>query len=132
MTAALSPELAIAYVRELSADVKAAVVLAANGAVLAGDTDLAPAAVAFAEALSDHTDAVVHTEAGIVFGAKTATHSLLVVASPLSLEGPTRLDTRAAVAALEPTKVTLPRPVDTPSTPLRQAANAANEAIKAH
>ena len=37
MTAALSPELAVAYVRELSADVQAVLVLDSHGAPLAGD-----------------------------------------------------------------------------------------------
>src|SRR6478735_4971575 len=39
VTAALTPELAIAYVRELSADVRGVVVLAADGTLLAGRTE---------------------------------------------------------------------------------------------
>jgi hypothetical protein len=132
VTAALSPDLAIAYVRELSADVQAAVVLARNGAVLAGEPDLAPAAVAFAAALGEHTDAVVRTDAGVVFGARSADHSILVTATHLSLDGPTRLDTLAALSALEPTNPTPPRPADAPSPALQDAANAALRAIKPH
>lgn len=41
MTASLTPALALAYLRELSVDVRAAVVLDAAGAPLAGDAQLA-------------------------------------------------------------------------------------------
>jgi hypothetical protein len=41
MTAPLTPALALAYLRELSVDVRAAVVLDAAGAPLAGDAELA-------------------------------------------------------------------------------------------
>jgi hypothetical protein len=41
MTASLTPALALAYLRELSVDVRAAVVLDAAGAPLAGDAELA-------------------------------------------------------------------------------------------
>lgn len=40
MTAALTPQLALAYLGELSVDVRAAVVVASDGAVLAGDPAL--------------------------------------------------------------------------------------------
>jgi hypothetical protein len=43
MTTPLPPALALAFLRELSVDVEAAVVLDAAGAVLAGDADLAEA-----------------------------------------------------------------------------------------
>lgn len=52
MTAALTPALALAYLRELSLDVRAAVVLDPEGAVLAGDEALAArarAALTFAD-----------------------------------------------------------------------------------
>jgi hypothetical protein len=129
MTAALSPELAIAYVRELSADVRAAVVLARNGAVLAGEPGLAPAAMAFAAALDPATDAVIRTPDGVVFGARSRDHSLLVVASSLSLEGPTRLDSWAAVNAMTDAEIGPERPESAPSAALEQAAKAAIEAV---
>ena len=131
MTAALSPELAIAYVRELSADVRAAVVLARNGAVLAGESGLAGPAHAFATALGEHAEAVVRTDTAVVFGARTADHSMLVVASTLSLEGPTRLDVQAALQALEPGKTALQRAIDPPSAALTQAAKTAADVMQA-
>ena len=44
MPPALTPDLALAYVRELSADVRAVAVLDAGGALLAGDAAVAAAA----------------------------------------------------------------------------------------
>ena len=44
MTASLTPALALAYLQELSLDVRAAVVLDPAGRPLAGDADLAPRA----------------------------------------------------------------------------------------
>jgi len=42
MTASLTPALALAYLQELSVDVRAAVVLDPMGQLLVGDADLAP------------------------------------------------------------------------------------------
>jgi hypothetical protein len=52
MTASLTPALALAYLQELSVDVRAAVVLDPAGRPLAGDADLAPRA----RALLDGSD----------------------------------------------------------------------------
>jgi hypothetical protein len=97
MTAALSPDLAIAYVREMSADVRAAVVIGADGAVLAGDAALADAATAFA---APGTAGSRRTAGGVVAVAATTAHTLLVVSGPLAFEGPTLLDVRTAVLAM--------------------------------
>lgn len=50
MTAALTPALALAYLGELTVDVRAAVVLGPGGEPLAGDAALAPRALALLEA----------------------------------------------------------------------------------
>lgn len=125
MAAALSPELAVAYVRELSADVRAAVVLAANGAVLAGDPDLAPAALAFARALGAAADGAVRTERGLVVAARTPQHTLLVVTTALALESTTRLDAIAAAAALSGVPEAAPSHAAAPTPALIAAADAA-------
>ncbi|MGN6187269.1 MAG: hypothetical protein ACTHOE_00075 [Conexibacter sp.] len=52
MTAPLTPALALAYLRELSVDVRAAVVLGPNGQLLAGDEQIAERARALLEANS--------------------------------------------------------------------------------
>jgi hypothetical protein len=102
MSAALPPDHAAAYVRELSADVRTVVVLDARGAVLAGPAALAAVATAFLAAAGDDADAVERTADGLVIAARTATHAVVAVAGPLALEGPTAADVRAAVDALAP------------------------------
>lgn len=100
MSAALPPDLAVAYVRELSADVRAVVVLDATGAPLAGPAQLAGPAWAFLAAVGEATEAAERTSAGVVVAARTATVAVVAVAGPLALEGPTAVDVRAAVAAM--------------------------------
>ncbi|MEA2172338.1 MAG: hypothetical protein QOF76_5638 [Solirubrobacteraceae bacterium] len=103
MTGALTPDLAIAYVRELSADVRAAVVLDPAGERVAGDTRLAPAARAAAAALRGAAAVAASThldDRGIVTVVVTADHTLLVISGPLAFEGPTLIDARAAAAAM--------------------------------
>ncbi len=118
MTAALSPELAIAYVRELSADVRDAVVLDATGARLAGPVALEGPARTLLAALGDAPDAVVRIAAtapesvaplaarvpeavaplaGVVVAARGPERAIVAVAGPRAVAGPTRLDARAAV-----------------------------------
>ena len=100
MTTALTPELAVAYVRELSADVRAVVVLDAAGARLAGPEALAEPARAFLAAAEGRPDAAARTGDGLVLAASTPTHAVVVAAGPLSLVGPSALDARTAVEAL--------------------------------
>ena len=99
MTAALSPDLAIAYVRELSADVRAAAVLGSDGARLAGPVGLAAPARELLAALGDASQATVRRPTGVVVAARGPEHSLVAVAGPLALSGPLLLDARAAVGA---------------------------------
>ncbi len=100
MTPALTPDLAVAYVRELSADVRAVVVLDARGARLAGPPALEAAAQAFLEAAEGRADVAARTPYGVVLAARSATHTVVVAAGPLSLVGPSALDARTAVDAL--------------------------------
>jgi hypothetical protein len=116
MTAALTPELALAYIRELSADYLGGAVLDAHGRRLAGDPALA---------------ADVHGEGatarGRVFAARSATHAIVVVTTPRALPGPTRRDVRTALAAL-----TGQDPLQSPREPLEPAVvNALVSAISA-
>jgi hypothetical protein len=100
VTAALTPELAIAYVRALSADVRAAVVLDAGGSRLAGPVALeAPARVLLAAA-GEAADVAVRTPDGLVLAARTPAHAIVVAAGPLSLVGPSAIDARRAVEGL--------------------------------
>jgi hypothetical protein len=97
MTAPLTPALALAYVRELSLDLRAAVVLGPDGRRLAGDPRLAEPARELLAAGADR-----RAEAG---GTLLATHTadggaIAVLAGDLSLLPLLRQDLAEAAAAL--------------------------------
>ena len=96
MTTALTPALALDYVRELSADIVAGVVLDARGERLAGDERLAEASRALPDAALIHGE----TEHGQVFAARDDTHSIVVVTGPFALARVTRHDLLTALSAL--------------------------------
>ncbi len=96
MTTALTPALALDYVRELSADIVAGVVLDASGERLAGDERLAEASRALPGAARIHGE----TEYGQVFAARDDTHSIVVVTGPFALARVTRHDLLTALLAL--------------------------------
>jgi hypothetical protein len=101
MPAALTPELALAFLRELSADVTAAVLLDAAGGRLAGPAALhAPARDLLAAAPPGPAELHGRTAAGAVFAARDDAHQLVVATGPLALPGLTRHDVRTALAAL--------------------------------
>src|SRR3954451_21263481 len=79
MPPALTPELALDYLRELSADVRAGVVLAADGRRLAGPELLAGPARALPGALPDAEEVEVATADGIVFAARSDEHAVVLV-----------------------------------------------------
>jgi hypothetical protein len=101
MPAALTPDLALAFLRELSADVTAAVVLDAAGERLAGPAGLhAAARDLLAAAPPGPAELHGRTSAGAVFAARDGAHQLVVATGPLALPGVARHDLRAALAAL--------------------------------
>lgn len=97
--AALTPDLAIAYLRELSTDIRAAVVLAADGRRLAGGEAMA-AAVREILAASEAPLIEVETARGMVVVARTDTHALAVAAGRQALPALVRFDARRTVADL--------------------------------
>src|SRR3954469_9065665 len=99
--AALSPELALAYLAELSTDIRAGVVLSADGELLAGTEALAGPA---RDLLAAADDAVIEvdTPRGVVVAARTATHALAVVAGSQALPALVRFDVRRTVEDLAP------------------------------
>jgi hypothetical protein len=99
MTAALSPELALAYLRELSADLRAAVLLDAAGAHLAGPEPLAAPARALLDAGAP-AEIEARTAAGAVFAARDDRHQLVAVTGPHALSRLTRHDLRTVLLAL--------------------------------
>ena len=106
----------VAYVRELSADVRGVAVLAADGSIHAEPAALGPPAAALA-ALLEH--GWVRVPEGLALVARSAAGACVVVAAgPLALAGPTALDAAAALAA------PVPGPIPDPSPPVREAARA--------
>src|SRR4051812_31732549 len=127
MTTALTPELAVAYVRELSADVRAVVVLDAAGERLAGPDALAAPARALVAAAGGGPDVAVRVAGGVVLAAVAPSHAVVVAAGPLSLVGPSALDARTAVDALSGDaggRAPAGTPDEEPRPALREAAEA--------
>jgi hypothetical protein len=102
MTAALTPALALAYLHELSTDVRAAIVLDAAGEVLAATRDDGVAALAApARALLAEAPLVrALTARGGVFGARDDRHGIVVATGPFALPGLALHDLRSVLAAL--------------------------------
>jgi hypothetical protein len=101
MPPALTPALALEYVHELSADVRAAVVLDAAGGLLAGPEALAAPARALLEASGDASELEDGSADGVVCAVRTATHAAVAVCGRFAIGGVVRQDLRAALAALE-------------------------------
>src|SRR3954471_18129679 len=80
MTPALTPDLAVAYVRELSADVRAVVVLDAAGERLAGPEAPAAPPPAVLAGAGGRADATARVAGGVVLAAATASHAIVVAA----------------------------------------------------
>jgi hypothetical protein len=100
MTAALTPALALDFVRELSADVLAGVVLDAEGTLLAGPAVLADPARALLAAAEDAAEVEGATRDGAAFAARDGHHAIVVVTGRFALSRLTRHDLRTALAAL--------------------------------
>ncbi len=104
MTAALTPVLALAYLRELSADVRAAIVLAADGDVLAVSAESGRRDGAFAIAaralLAEAPLVRSLTARGGAFGARGDRHGIVVATGPLALPGLALHDLTSVLAAL--------------------------------
>lgn len=100
MTPPLTPRLALEYLGELSTDIRAAVVLDADGALLAGDPALADPARSLVHA-AGATGVEVATGEEAVFAARSPRHSIVVVAGRLALPALVLHDLRAVLADLE-------------------------------
>jgi hypothetical protein len=96
--AALSPAGALAWLRSLSIDVRAAAVLDASGAVLAGDPALGDRAAA---ALAAAPDAAEVRE-GDLLAVRAGRHAVAAALGPLALVRLARSDLAAAAEALGP------------------------------
>jgi hypothetical protein len=101
MPAALTSAVALGYLRELSADITAAVLLDAAGERLAGPPELhAPAVALLAHAPPGPAELHGRTPAGAVFAARDEAHAVVVTTGRLALPRLTRHDLQTALAAL--------------------------------
>jgi hypothetical protein len=101
MPPALTPSLAVEYVHELSADVRAVLVLGGDGALLAGPAELADAARALLTAAGDTAEVEDGSAEGVVCAVRTDAHAAVAVCGRFAIGGVVRQDLRAALAALE-------------------------------
>ena len=120
MTTALTPATALAYVRELSADFRAGVVLDEHCDVLAGTSELTAAATALLDAHPLARELHGATDAGHVFAARTSAHAIVVVTGRFALPRVARRDLRIALSGLGPETVQ-ETPPERPSDPLVEA-----------
>jgi hypothetical protein len=131
MPAALTPDLALTFLRELSADMTAAIVLDAAGERLAGPPTLhAPARELLAAAPPGPAELHGRTPAGAAFAARDEAHQIVVATGPLALPGLTRHDLRTALAALggdpPPTAGREMPPIEAPAGAVARVLAAAN------
>jgi hypothetical protein len=101
MPPALTPALALEYVHELSADVRAGIVLDAAGDLLAGSPELADPARALLSAGGDAGELEAATPDGVVCAVRSTGHAAVAVCGRFAIAGVVRQDLRAALAALE-------------------------------
>jgi hypothetical protein len=96
----LTPPLALDYLRELSADIVAGVVLGADGKLLAGPEDLGAAARDLMAAAGEAEEVHVSTADGAIFAARSDQHALVVVCGRFALPSLIRYDLRLVLADL--------------------------------
>ena len=101
MSQALTPALALDYVRELSADVRAAIVLDGAGRLLAGPPQLADLSRDLLAAAGDAAELEAATGDGVVCAVRSTEHAAVAVCGRFAIAAVVRQDLRAAVAALE-------------------------------
>jgi hypothetical protein len=117
MTHALDPELAAAYVHELSGDVRGVIVLDLEGRRLGGPEGMEGAAQTLLATL-DAPHATLVVPNGIVWVATGSDRIVVAAAGPAAQPGPTALDVATAAGASDPS----PDAVE-PSEPLKTAAS---------
>jgi hypothetical protein len=118
---ALTPALALAYVRELSTDVREGVALDAAGARVAGPEELAAPARALLAAAGDAAEVEVALPGGCVCAVRSAHHALVAACGRLALPALVRRDLRTALAELEQTL---------PGSPPEPSGGAAEPAVE--
>jgi hypothetical protein len=101
MTPALTPPLALQYLRELSTDVRDGVVLAADGEVLAGSPALAGPARDLLAAAGDADEVRVELATGAVYVVRSPEHAVVLALGPFALPAVALHDLRGVLAELD-------------------------------
>ena len=96
----LTPALALDYLRELSADIRAGVVLDPSGALLAGPEELAEPARELLAAAGDAAEVQVAAADGTVFAARDDGHAIALVCGRFPLPSLVRYDLKRVLADL--------------------------------
>ena len=96
----LTPQLALDYLRELSADVRAGVVLDPAGALLAGPEAMVDPARDLFKAGGDARELQVTTADGGVYAARSEKHAIAVLCGRFALPSLIRYDLRLVLADL--------------------------------
>jgi hypothetical protein len=127
---ALTPALALDYVRELSADVRAAIVLDAAGAPLAGPRELAGPALALLAAGGNAPELEAVSEHGVVCAVRSPAHAAVAICGRFAIAGVVRHDLRAAIAALEGRRPDAGEPLEARPGALERPAQALLAAVQ--
>ena len=133
MPPALTPALALDFVHELSADVRAGVILGAGGEQLAGPPALGDAARALLAAAGDAAEAESGGADGVVCLVRSDTRAAVAVCGRFAIPGVVRADLRAALAALDgrpPAGAAPAASAAAPEDPLEVTANALISAVQ--
>jgi hypothetical protein len=101
MTPALTAPLALDYLHELSTDVREGVVLAPDGALLAGPPALAGPARALLAAAGDADEVQVDLAEGAVYAVRSPQHALVVACGRFTLPALALYDLRVVLAELD-------------------------------
>ena len=122
--------------RELSADVRAAIVLDAAGALLAGPAALADPARALLAAGAGADELEAASGDGVVCAVRSPAHAAVAVCGRFAIAGVVRQDLRAAIAAIEGRPQRQPEtvaaaPEDAPERPAGALGSAADALISA-
>ena len=122
--------------RELSADVRAAIVLDAAGALLAGPAALADPARALLAAGAGADELEAASGEGVVCAVRSPDHAAVAVCGRVAIAGVVRQDLRAAIAAIEGRPQPAPEtvaaaPEDAPEGPAGALKSAADALISA-
>lgn len=100
MSPALTPRLALDYLRELSADIRDGVVLDAGGERLAGEPALLPGARDLLAGMGSAGEAEGRTRTGLVLAARGGEFAIVLVCGPHGLSGLARHDLRLTLGDL--------------------------------